>query len=163
MRISTHAGEALALYARTSERAQRYVYYAVGLPPLLLDVERAGERVLLRERNEIIRHLEGAESDHPCGLIKIGVSAQPRQRATEIRGRLLAVEPDQAGTLEEERHEQFASERVSGEWFRPSIRLLLHIAEVAELERERAVEWRRAGWTLADELRALAGVEVEAA
>jgi hypothetical protein len=64
--------------------------------------------------------------------IKIGTSANPRQRFTAIwHEQVLAFERGDR-TLEQRRHAQFADERFPGsEWFRMSRRLSAHVASVA--------------------------------
>jgi hypothetical protein len=64
--------------------------------------------------------------------VKIGTTANPRQRFGAIwHEQLLAFERGDR-SLEQRRHEQFASERFAGsEWFRMSRRLRAHIASVA--------------------------------
>lgn len=65
--------------------------------------------------------------------IKIGTTANPRQRFSAIwHDELLALERGDRAT-ERRRHEQFAAERFAGtEWFRRSPELLAHVAFLAE-------------------------------
>lgn len=65
--------------------------------------------------------------------IKIGTSANPRQRLAAIwHDELLAFERGDR-SVERRRHEQFAADRFAGtEWFRGSDRLLAHVAQIAE-------------------------------
>jgi hypothetical protein len=59
--------------------------------------------------------------------IKIGTTVNIRERLRALpHDRLLATEPGGAG-LEHERHAQFASARLSGEWFTSTPALLAHI------------------------------------
>lgn len=61
------------------------------------------------------------------GRIKIGFTTNLEERLTVIpHDRVLAVEPGGC-EVERKRHRQFADERVTGEWFEPSERLLAHI------------------------------------
>ncbi len=69
------------------------------------------------------------------GLIKIGKSYDPKRRLSDIqlyspvKLQILAA----TSHLEEQAmHKMFAAERVHGEWFQPSDRLLALISEVAE-------------------------------
>lgn len=61
------------------------------------------------------------------GLIKIGTSRQPLRRVAALKAALLAVSP---GNHFDEwlTHDRFATDRVGGEWFRPSIALRSYIA-----------------------------------
>lgn len=60
------------------------------------------------------------------GLVKIGWSGHPCQRALGLKASLLAVVP---GSRQDERimHERFAGDRVAGEWFRPSPALVEYV------------------------------------
>ena len=64
--------------------------------------------------------------------VKIGTTANPRQRFAAIwHEQVLAFERGDR-TLEHQRHEQFAEDRFTGsEWFRMSPRLSAHIAAIA--------------------------------
>jgi hypothetical protein len=65
------------------------------------------------------------------GLIKIGVSGQLNRRLralTEIHGALTVLALHAGGREAEQRmHARFAADRVTGEWFQPSLILLDHI------------------------------------
>lgn len=65
--------------------------------------------------------------------IKIGTTANPRQRLSAIwHDELLAFERGDR-TVERRRHEQFAADRFPGtEWFRRSPALIAHISALAE-------------------------------
>ncbi|HEV7743059.1 MAG TPA: GIY-YIG nuclease family protein [Pseudolysinimonas sp.] len=90
---------------------------------------RVGEVVdgeLPPPRVDVVYYLRQADR------IKIGTSANPRQRFTAIwHEQVLAFERGDR-TLEQRRHAQFADERFPGsEWFRMSRRLSAHVASVA--------------------------------
>jgi hypothetical protein len=86
---------------------------------------RVGDTIdpdLERPRVEVVYYLRYA------GRIKIGTSAQPRQRLGAIwHDELLAFERG-GRSLEQKRHRQFATLREGGEWFRSAPELLAHIA-----------------------------------
>ncbi len=63
--------------------------------------------------------------------VKIGTTANPRQRLARIwHDQLLAFERG-GRRLEQRRHQQFRADRLGGEWFRLSAPVLEHIAVVA--------------------------------
>lgn len=63
--------------------------------------------------------------------VKIGTTANPRQRLARIwHDQLLAFERGDR-RLEQRRHAQFAADRLGGEWFRLSVPLSDHLAVVA--------------------------------
>ncbi|MFC0682631.1 GIY-YIG nuclease family protein [Lysobacter korlensis] len=63
--------------------------------------------------------------------VKIGTTANPRQRLAAIwHDQLLAFERGDR-RVEQRRHAQFAADRLGGEWFRLSIPVREHIAVVA--------------------------------
>lgn len=68
--------------------------------------------------------------------VKIGIAANPQRRLIKLqmcspyRLRLLAVFPGKA-SLEQELHQRLAADRLHGEWFRRSDRLLAAIAELS--------------------------------
>lgn len=77
------------------------------------------------ERDRVVYYAQAED-----GLIKIGTSLDPERRAAKVGGTLLATEP--GGWPEERaRHEEFDADRVRGEWFRPSGRLMAHVAALA--------------------------------
>ncbi|MFD4457683.1 GIY-YIG nuclease family protein [Nocardia sp. NPDC058480] len=62
--------------------------------------------------------------------IKIGTTINLQRRLGEIpHDRVLAIEPG-GRALERQRHKEFAEERLTGEWFEPSQRLLAHIKKL---------------------------------
>ncbi len=64
--------------------------------------------------------------------VKIGTSANPRQRLGAIwHHELLAFEPGDR-TVERRRHAQFAQLREGGEWFRAADELIAHAAALAD-------------------------------
>lgn len=95
------------------------------------------------------------------GLVKIGFSRNPVQRAKGLSARLMAVMP---GTLCMERrmHQLFAAYRVHGEWFRPGLDLVSFVealrGEGVGLPGEYAADEaaRREAQEIADEARAAA-------
>lgn len=65
------------------------------------------------------------------GLVKIGTTRQLRTRLSAIKpDALLAAEPG-GRAVERARHEQFAADRISSEWFRMSDALAAHIGQLA--------------------------------
>lgn len=68
------------------------------------------------------------------GLIKIGVAGSVQHRlstlqtASPVPLTLIAVIPGVGQPVESELHERFAEDRVRGEWFEPSAKLLSYIA-----------------------------------
>jgi hypothetical protein len=63
--------------------------------------------------------------------VKIGTTANPRQRVARIwHDELLAFEPGDR-RLEQRRHAEFAAHRLGGEWFRLSPEVSEHIVSVA--------------------------------
>jgi hypothetical protein len=64
-----------------------------------------------------------AEKD---GLIKIGYSADPTQRAKTLRARLLGVMPG-GRRMERVMHSTFDAYRSHGEWFNPGVRLVVFV------------------------------------
>lgn len=58
------------------------------------------------------------------GLIKIGYSASPSQRARSLKARLLAVMPG-GRRMERVMHGIFEEYRSHGEWFHPGTRLVV--------------------------------------
>lgn len=74
------------------------------------------------------------------GRIKIGFSERPQERAKALSARLLAFVD---GSMAEERamHERFDLERIEGEWFAPSARLLSHIATLPPLPADPPPSW----------------------
>ena len=80
---------------------------------------------LPRPRVEVVYYLRWE------GRVKIGTSANPRQRLAAIwHQELLAFERG-GRTLERSRHEQFAHLREGGEWFRAEPELMEHAARLA--------------------------------
>ncbi len=80
---------------------------------------------LPRPRVEVVYYLRWE------GRMKIGTSANPRQRLAAIwHQELLAFERG-GRTLERSRHEQFAHLRESGEWFRAEPELMEHVARLS--------------------------------
>lgn len=76
-------------------------------------------------------------------LIKIGVCDRPERRLRELSAMcpdeltVLGVQYcDDFGRLEEQLHAKFADDRVRGEWFLPSRRLLRHIQIHGRKDRE---------------------------
>lgn len=67
------------------------------------------------------------------GLIKIGCSAVPGQRARALGAELLATRPG-SYVVEAVLHEVFAEDREYGEWFRQSSTLLGYIDRLSKLE-----------------------------
>ena len=64
--------------------------------------------------------------------IKIGTSANPRQRLAALEGEQLIVPERGDRTVERHRHEQFAADRFARtEWFRRSSALEAHVAGLA--------------------------------
>jgi hypothetical protein len=72
------------------------------------------------------------------GPIKIGQSCHPRIRVYGIRAKtkvkleLLGIMTDGTGNLEGELHTKFSRERIQGEWFTPSKRLVDYIRKNAK-------------------------------
>jgi len=61
----------------------------------------------------------------PDGPIKIGSSKNPRKRIQQLQTSsaeplVLLARCDGSGALEREYHKRFSSDRLNGEWFRPS-------------------------------------------
>ena len=78
-----------------------------------------------RRRGEVVYYIKFGDR------IKIGTTRNLRQRRINLPcDSVLAAEPG-GRPLERERHAQFASSRVIGEWFEPSPDLLAHIEGVA--------------------------------
>lgn len=68
--------------------------------------------------------------------VKIGVTSNLVRRLDELPwDKLLTVEKGDR-EVEQERHKQFASDRVNGEWFRMSNEIVRHINSVIERERD---------------------------
>jgi hypothetical protein len=71
------------------------------------------------------------------GQLKIGVANSPQgrlddlQKASPVKLKLIATIPNGGYALERRLHEMFADERLHGEWFRPSERLLTWIRDHA--------------------------------
>lgn len=86
----------------------------------------AGPTNRLKEENKppIVYYLQFGDR------IKIGTTINLRRRLGEIpHDRVLATEPG-GHSVETKRHKQFGAERITGEWFEPSERLLTHIREL---------------------------------
>lgn len=67
------------------------------------------------------------------GLIKIGYSSRPRERAVKLGATLLATVP--GGFADElNMHARFKADRVEGEWFRPSEALRAFIERIPKTE-----------------------------
>lgn len=80
---------------------------------------------LPRPRIDVVYYLRFAER------VKIGTSAQPRQRLAALwHDELLAFEPGDR-TVERARHAQFAHLREGGEWFLAAPELLAHTRDLA--------------------------------
>ena len=110
-----------------------------------VDVKTNGSRILVRVGSVfktpkfknllVVYFIQAAEG----GLIKIGCTKNLKQRFKAIQNncpitlKLLAYEIDDnpaafcRSQLEEKLHKRFASTRCHGEWFEPSIQLLLYI------------------------------------
>lgn len=99
---------------------------------------------LPRPRVEVVYYVRWNER------IKIGTSAQPRQRLAAIRHHeLLAFEPG-GRDVEHARHLQFAHLREGGEWFRADRELRAHASALAG----DIPPWHRYARWMADALRA---------
>lgn len=89
--------------------------------------------------------------DTETGHIKIGHAGQPWRRLQQMQigapGELvmLAMEPG-AAEREADLHTQFSPERVRGEWFRASPRLLDHVRSLPRAERPQTRLKTRAFW-----------------
>jgi hypothetical protein len=79
-------------------------------------------------------------------LIKIGTTTHFRQRMSALDvDEVLAVEPG-SYDLEDQRHEQFAADRFSGDWFRPSAALLAHASALRAVhDAPRLGKWKTRG------------------
>lgn len=76
-------------------------------------------------RIEVVYYLRSADR------VKIGTSGNPRQRLAALgQGELLALERGGHG-LEQQRHREFAAQRIGGEWFAATAPLTDHIAAIA--------------------------------
>lgn len=104
--------------------------------PSMKEAEEARAAFLDRKATDPISHVYFVRSSN--GTIKIGVSTDVMRRlaslqtANSARLTLLLIMP---GTEEDEQelHRLFADERLRGEWFRPSRRLLRFIDECRQL------------------------------
>lgn len=84
-------------------------------------------RVLDTKRSH--RHEQAVYYLRKGGRIKIGTTSNLRQRLAAIDGGF---------GMEHMRHVQFQRERIEGEWFQPSRRLLSHIADLRAAKRRPA-------------------------
>ena len=72
--------------------------------------------------------------------IKIGTTTNLKERITNIpHDELLATERG-SHALEHARHIEFRSDRITGEWFRPSDRLMKHIHHLQQLQRRAQIQ-----------------------
>lgn len=95
-------------------------------------------------RIEVVYYLRSADR------VKIGTSGSPKQRLAALgQGELLALEAG-GRALEQQRHRDFAPQRIGGEWFTAADPLLGHIAAIAA----EAAPWDAYARWVADALRA---------
>lgn len=85
---------------------------------------------------EAERHVYFVQAEN--GLIKIGVSNDPRARLRSLQTgspvdlTLLGAAPGRGREMEAELHERFAAHRVRGEWFQPAPELIAYICRALQ-------------------------------
>jgi hypothetical protein len=88
-------------------------------------VQAEQDRIVAARENAVVYYAEVGG-----GNIKIGTTVNLKMRQESLYMNVLVTEPG-SYDVEHERHMQFAEERIRGELFRPSDRLMRHIKKLS--------------------------------
>jgi hypothetical protein len=88
-------------------------------------IQAKEDRIIAARENAVVYYAEVGG-----GNIKIGTTVNLKMRQESLYMNVLVTEPG-SYDVEHERHEQFAEERIRGELFRPSDRLMRHIKKLS--------------------------------
>lgn len=88
-------------------------------------IQAEQDRIVAARENAVVYYAEVGG-----GNIKIGTTVNLKMRQERLYMNVLVTEPG-SYDVEHQRHEQFAEERIRGELFRPSDRLMRHIKKLS--------------------------------